>query len=139
MHDCSGVVCKEREQVQILNRERINIIAQRVDTIIIPGISNITMIYMQNNHATFISEVPGEVVESRGQMSILSSLQFALSDSLMLDTLGDSAQLMLSGASSFVPSAPVVELGTASLMEAGVGNRVGAMGGGVMNTFLTVG
>ena len=72
-------------------------------------------------------------------MSILSSLQFTLSDSLMLDTLGDSAQLMLSGASSFAPSAPVVELGTASLMEAGVGNRVGAIGGGVMNTFLTVG
>lgn len=72
-------------------------------------------------------------------MSILSSLQLALSGSLMLDTLGDSAQLMLSCTSSFVPSAPVVELGTASLMEAGVGNRGGAMGGGVMNTFLTVG
>ena len=72
-------------------------------------------------------------------MSILSSLQLALSVSLMLDTLGDSAQLMLSGASSFVPSAPVVELGTASLMEAGVGNLGGAMGGGVMNTFRTVG
>ena len=78
-------------------------------------------------------------MESREQMSILSSLQLPFSDSLMLDTLGDSPQLMLSGDSSFVPSAPVVELGTASLMEAGVGNREGAMGGGVMNTFLTVG
>lgn len=78
-------------------------------------------------------------MESRGHMSILSSLQLPLSDSLMLDTFGDSAQLMLSGASSFVSSAPVVELGTASLIEDGVGNREGAMGGGVMNTFLTVG
>lgn len=83
--------------------------------------------------------MPGDVVESRGQISILSSLQLALSGSLLFDTWGDSAQLMLSFASSFAPSAPVVELGTASLVEAGVGIRGGAMGGGVMYTFLAVG
>ena len=62
-----------------------------------------------------------------------------LSGSLTLDTCGDSAQLMLSGASSFVPSAPVVELGNVSLVEDGVGNRGVAIGGGVMNTVLATG
>lgn len=78
-------------------------------------------------------------MESSGQMSILSSLQVTLSASLLLDTCEDSAQLMFSCISSFVPSAPVVELGTVSLKEEGVGNRAGAMGGVVMSTFLAMG
>ena len=50
-----------------------------------------------NTHApTFTSEIPGDVVESRGQTSILSSLQLVFSSSLLLDTCGDSAQLMFS-------------------------------------------
>lgn len=47
---------------------------------------------------------------------------------------------MLSDISSLVPSAPVVELGSASrLVEDGVGIRGVAIGGGVMNTVLATG
>ena len=60
--------------------------------------------------------------------------------SLALDTCDDSAQLMLSDISSLVPSAPVVELGSASrLVEDGVGIPGVAIGGGVMNTVLATG
>ena len=93
----------------------------------------------KKNALTFTSEAPGEVVESRGQTSILSSLQLALSGSLFADTCGVSAQLMFSCISSFAPSAPVVELGTVSLVEVGVGSRGGAMGGVVMSTCLAMG
>lgn len=95
---------------------------------------------MNELYPTFTSEAPGEVVESRGQTSILSSLHEVLCGSFMQDTCDDSAQLTLSGISSFVPSAPVVELGSVSrLVEDGVGIRGVAIGGGVMNTVLATG
>lgn len=104
------------------------------------GVKEIIININTKLYPTFTSEAPGDVVESRGQTSILSSLQEVPCGSLALDTCDDSAQLMLSDISSLVPSAPVVELGSASrLVEDGVGIRGVAIGGGVMNTVLATG